>query len=110
MFLTFRFTDGDGDLGNDVTRGDYDVFLRDSRDSGFPVQRYPFPPIPEDAVSPVDGISGTGVIAILGNTLKIRPDTVHTFRGDTLTYQMWIVDRAKNMSNVITTPPIYLKL
>lgn len=108
VFLTFSFSDGDGDLGNNAI-GEYDVFLRDSRDSGIELARYPFPEIPEDAVDPVDGLRGTGAIAILGSTLSPRPDTVHLFRGDTLTYQMWIVDRAKNMSNVITTPPIYIR-
>jgi hypothetical protein len=109
LFLTFNFADGDGDLGNDIVNGDYDVYLRDSRDSAIDVLRYPFPPIPDDARDPIDGIKGTGAIALYGSTLLVRQDTVHKFSGDTLTYQMWILDRAKHMSNVIITPPIYIR-
>jgi hypothetical protein len=108
-FLTFNFSDGDGDLGNDVTKGDYDVFLRDMRDSAYPIIRYPFPDIPDDARDPIDGINGTGAIAMYGVNLTVRQDTLHKFSGDTIVYQMWIVDRAKNQSNIITTTPLYIR-
>ena len=108
-FLTFNFSDGDGDLGNDVTQGDYDVYLRDMRDSAFQIIRYPFPHIPDEAVDPVDGVKGTGAIALYGADLIPRQDTIHKFRGDTLVYQMWIMDRAKNQSNIITTTPLYIR-
>ena len=108
-FLTFHFSDGDGDLGNDITQGDYDVFLRDTRDSAFPLFRYPFPPIPDGAINEIDGISGEGSIALLGSLLPPRQDTLHKFNGDTVIFEMWIMDRAKNMSNVIRIPPLYIK-
>ena len=108
IYLTFNFSDGDGDLGNDVTNGDYDVFLKDSRDPSFD-RRYPFPPIPDDARDLVDGLKGKGAIALYGTTLIPRQDTIHKFRGDTVRYEMWIVDQAKNKSNVIAIPPIFIR-
>ncbi|MEO6831200.1 MAG: hypothetical protein ABI378_03020, partial [Chitinophagaceae bacterium] len=90
-YLAFHFSDGDGDLGNDVTKGLYDVFLRDLRDSNFDTMRYIFPPIPDGAIDPIDGISGTGVIAILGNTLSPRQDSIH-YKQDTVVFEMWIKD------------------
>ena len=108
-FLTFKFSDGDGDLGNDVTQGKYDVFLRDMRDSAYPILRYPFPDIPDEARDPIDGIKGTGAIALYGVNLIPRQDTIHKFRGDTVFYQMWIVDNADHQSNIITTTPLYIR-
>ena len=111
LFLTFNFSDGDGDLGNDPAQGNYDVFLRDSRDSLIDVLHFPFPEIPADAIDPVDGINGSGSIALIPSAINLIPrqDTLHKFHGDTLTYQMWIKDKAQNMSNVVTTTPIYLR-
>jgi hypothetical protein len=108
-FLTFHFSDGDGDLGNDISQGDYDVFLRDMRDSVYPILRFPFPNIPDEARDPIDGLRGQGAIALYGVNLIPRQDTIHKFRGDTVVYQMWIMDRAKNLSNVITTTPLYIR-
>jgi len=105
--ITFNFSDGDGDLGNDV--GVYDFFLRDSRDSAIDILRFPFPDIPEEARDPIDGIRGTGAIRLPGHFIQLRQDTLHTFHGDTLTYEMWITDRASNMSNIVKTPPIYIR-
>ncbi len=107
VFITFNFSDGDGDLGNDP--GVYDVFLRDSRDSAIDVLRFPFPEIPDEARDPIDGIKGNGVIALAAPYIQLRIDTVHTFHGDTLTYDMWITDRASNQSNIIKTPPIFIR-
>lgn len=107
-YLTFNFSDGDGDLGNDVTTGKYDVFLRDLRDSAYPIMRFPFPPIPGDAVDPLEGIKGTGAIALLGLDLKTRQDTIHKYLGDTVFFDMWIVDKADHQSNIIRTTPVYI--
>ena len=107
-FLSFDFTDGDGDLGNDPTSGNYDVFLRDSRDTSFAIMRYFFPKIPDGAVDPIDGIKGTGVIAIRALTINPRTDTLHVLHGDTATFKMWVADRAGHISDTITTSPLYI--
>ena len=106
--LLFHFSDGDGDLGN---RGPnkYDVFLRDLRDSAYPVMQYTFPPIPDGAIDPIKGVSGDGAIEIIGSTISLRADTIHLVQGDTAIFEMWIMDRANHMSNVVTTKPLYIK-
>ena len=108
VYLAFHFTDGDGDLGNPPQSGKYDVFLKDSRDSAFAIQQYFFPDIPDDAIDPIDGLKGDGIIAIRGVTIPLRADTLHVRHGDTLTYRMWVKDRADHSSDTITTTPIYI--
>ena len=107
-FLRFNFSDADGDLGNDPTAGNYDVFLRDSRDSA--ISRYLFPPIPDDARDPVEGLNGQGVIALLASKIIPRQDTLHKKHGDTLTYEMWVKDQAQHTSDTITTTPLRVKI
>ena len=108
LYLSFDFTDGNGDLGNDPASGNYDVFLKDSRDTAFPIMRYFFPPIPDDARDPIEGLRGQGVITIRGVTIPIRTDTLHALHGDTLTLDMWIKDQAGHSSDTITTTPIHI--
>src|ERR1043165_3872917 len=107
-FLSFGFRDGDGDLGNDPATGQYDVFLKDNRDATFPIMRYFFPPIPDDARDPIDGLEGKGVIAIRAIYIVPRQDTLHKLHSDTVKYKMWIVDRAGNISDTIETTPLII--
>ncbi len=107
VYLTFNFADGDGDLGNDISQS-YDVFLQDTRDTNLiETLRFPFPEIPDEARDPVDGLRGTGSISLLARDIIVRNDTLHS-KIDTLTLKMWIIDRARNKSNVIETPKIFL--
>jgi hypothetical protein len=106
-FLFFGFSDGDGDLGTDPTGGNYDVYLKDSRDEM--VTRYLFPPIPDDARDPINGLEGQGAIALRAIYIIPRQDTLHKRHGDTLTYKMWILDQAGNASDTITTTPLYIR-
>lgn len=111
-FLHFGFKDGDGDLGRDPSRGEYDVFIRDSRfanDTSVPVARYFFPPIPDDARDPVNGLEGFGKIALRAVFIQPRQDTLHRLHGDTLVYHMWVMDRAGNYSDTIETTPLYIR-
>jgi hypothetical protein len=107
-FLAFGFKDGDGDLGNDQTTGQYDVFLKDNRDDIFPIQRYFFPPIPDDARDPAEGLEGRGVIALRAIYITPRQDTLHKLHSDTVRYKMWVVDRAGHVSDTIETTPLYI--
>jgi hypothetical protein len=107
-FLVFGFKDGDGDLGNDPSKGRYDVFLKDSRDTIFPIIRLFFPPIPDDARDPLNGLEGRGVIALRALNITTRQDTLHKLHGDTLTYKMWVIDQADHTSDTITTTPLYI--
>ena len=107
-FLTFGFTDGDGDLGNDPTSGKFDVFLRDSRDTSIPITKLFFPPIPDDARDPINGMEGEGRIALRAVYITPRQDTLHKLHGDTLRYDMWVVDQAGHVSDTITTTPLHI--
>lgn len=111
-FLSFGFKDGDGDLGRDPAKNEYDVYLRDSRyanDTNFNNPRFFFPNIPDDARDPINGLEGQGVIAIRAYNILPRQDTLHKLHGDTLTYKMWVIDQAGNRSDTITTTPLYIR-
>jgi hypothetical protein len=107
LLLTFSFTDGDGDLGSDDSVG---VYIKDGRD-GFDKPPYKIPYINPQGAG--NGISGE--ISIRLNTTcctfangyppcSVVPNVPY----DTLTYQVYIRDRAGNESNVIETPQILL--
>lgn len=106
LFLAFRFSDGDGDLGNPYTGGNYDIYLIDSRDSL--ASGYYFPEIPEEYKDPYEGIKGTTTLILPGTYILPRQDSLHLEQGDTLQYEVYIQDRAGHESNRFTTPTIYL--
>lgn len=91
------FTDGDGDLGaasNDTTPN---LFFRDSR-TGY-VNRFQFPSItPEGNVKDI-----SGTIAYTFSPFDCDPGK----KLDTIVYTIYIVDRAGNISNEVTTPKIF---
>jgi hypothetical protein len=102
--LTFNFTDGDGDLGNDPKSGVYDIYTTDSRDDS--AYNYFFPAQLPDVIEPGKGIEGSCTITIDAAFLILRPD--HP-KGDTLHFDVYIRDKAGNTSNHITTSNIYIK-
>jgi hypothetical protein len=107
--LTFRFEDGDGDLGTNNFSGPPNVFVTDNR-SGLP---YNNPPIfydgkltfrlPRSLTPETRNQSIQGTISIAMPYLPI----INIFgEPDTATFSVYIVDRAGHKSNVITTPPL----
>ncbi len=109
VYVTFHFSDGDGDLGNDPARGEYDIYMADNRGADLDTLRFLFPEIPADAIDPVDGIKGEGSLAVGGSLIRLRSDTLHQNNGDTVRYRMWIRDRAGNNSNLVDLPPVYIR-
>lgn len=109
VYITFRFSDGDGDLGNDPSRNLFDLYLADDRPQINDTLKFFFPEIPGDAIDPVNGISGDGALAVGGTLIRMRSDTLHANNGDTVRYSMWIRDRAGNTSNPYKLPPIYIR-
>ena len=105
VFLEFRFSDGDADLGVPSSSGEYDVFLTDSRDST--VRQFLFPEIADELRDPVKGMTGTAVL-ILDAALLLPRDSLHTITGDTLHYEVYVRDQAGHESNRFTTPDIIL--
>ena len=107
VFLTFRFSDGDADLGVGAngSSGQYDVFLIDNRNNQ--VNQYLFPDIADELRDPAKGMSGTATIILQAALLRPR-DSLHTVLGDTLKYEVYVKDRAGHESNRFTTPEIFL--
>ena len=106
--LVLSFTDGDGDLGNEDS---VSIFLIDNRDN-FNLPGFKIPFIGEQGVG--KGISGEISIA-LPTTCCTYPGNLppcqvfEEFPTDTLTYDLYIIDRAGNESNRVTTEPIILR-
>lgn len=115
LFVTFSFTDGDGDLGFPPTDPTPSVFVRDSRDS------FPKPPLQLPYVEPQgagNGISGEitvklpTVCCIYTNQegIKLACENVPSFyQFDTFSYFIKIRDRAGHESNEIRTDIIQLR-
>lgn len=105
--LTISFTDGDGDIGGNDTSST--VFFIDTRD-GSDFVEFSAPLIPEQGAG--NGISGEMYIDV-STTCCIYPSGESGCDGgepevptNALVYQVYIVDRAGNKSNVIETAPL----
>lgn len=103
ILVNFAFTDGDGDLGVNPGSGGYDIYTKDSRDTG--KINYFFPYGLSSFKDPKNGISGKCEIAVQAAFYTLRPS--RPLR-DTFHLEIYIRDRAGNESNRIYTPDIYL--
>lgn len=107
--IIFSFTDGDGDLGSDDDS--IDVFFTDSRDE-FETP-FKLPVIPN--IGTENGISGEITVRVPNQPFNIcctypdnSPPCVPNpqFEVDTFSYNIFLRDRAGNMSNRIQTSPV----
>ncbi|MCO6461663.1 MAG: hypothetical protein J5I59_09680 [Saprospiraceae bacterium] len=106
-YITFSFTDGDGDLGDNDS---VNIFLTDQRTKINPTL-FKIPFLSQNAGA--KGISGEIKLRVYsecciypnGET-PCYPST--TYPTDTLVYSIYIKDRAGHKSNIIYTPPIIL--
>jgi hypothetical protein len=107
------FTDGDGDLGKlnnqDSTSR---LIYRNLRDTVFfnTDNYYVIPIIPNKGTT--NAIDGT-IEVKLSSALLNSYEAYFITKGisiDTFTFKMYITDRANHQSNVITTPPIVVKM
>lgn len=109
LFLTFSFTDGDGDLGNlGQAKDSVNIFLTDKR-TNQPSERFRIPYVPEQGAG--NGISGDMRLLLFTTCCNVLPpcETSTTKPIDTLIYEIYIKDRAGHESNKILTAPIYLQ-
>lgn len=110
--LILRFTDGDGDLGK-LNNQDSTSFLkyRNQKDTVFFKENtYIIPQIPKKGTT--DAIDGT-IEVKLSTALFNTYEAYFITKGktiDTFTYKMYVTDRAGHVSNIITTPPIIVKM
>ena len=98
--ITFfiSFTDGDGDLGTGATDTTHNLFFVDSR-TGFPYP-FQFPYVtPEGNVKDISGI-----ISYTFSPFNCVPG----HQVDTVSYTIYISDRAGHLSNEVTTPEIVI--
>jgi len=105
--IKLSYTDGDGDLGNEEADStNFNLFLKDLR-PGLPINgydgilKYNIPNLTTDTKKP--SIQGTININVL-SLLRLQA----TKPADTLAFEIWIQDRAGNISNTIQTKPIII--
>ena len=110
VLVTLTFTDGDGDLGSEGN--DFNIFIMDGRDS-FPRDPYRLPYVAPQGTG--NGISGDISIRLPSLCcIYTEPDGTKRACGsvpvqlDTLSYIIYIKDRAGHESNRIKTPPLTL--
>ena len=103
LLINFSFADGDGDLGNAPSSGNYDIYTIDNRDTS--KINYFFPQRLPTVVDPNFGISGDCTLGVDAGFILLRPTRPTV---DTVRYEIYIKDRAGNESNHITTPNIYI--
>ena len=109
LFLSFSFTDGDGDLGSlGQGKDSVNIFLTDKR-TNQPSERFRIPYVPEQGAG--NGISGDIRLLLFTTCCNVLPpcEASSTKPIDTLIYEISIKDRAGHESNKILTAPIYLQ-
>lgn len=108
-FVTFSFTDGDGDIGSDDS---LQLNVKDNRISTITPLKIPF--VPELGAS--NGIKGE-ITARLFTTCCIFPDPLldpcndemASYPYDQVIYDIYITDRAGHQSNTIQVDPIFIQ-
>lgn len=103
FIFNFDFTDGDADIATGNLAGDFELFIKDSRDTEFLYKDF-LPAIDEDVRDPKLGLQGTVTKKLQGIFFNIRD----TFERDSLSFDFYLKDAAGNKSNVITTKQVYL--
>ncbi len=108
VYYTLSFTDGDGDLGGISGKDSLNVFITDRRSNKPVEQTFRIPFVPEAGAK--NGISGE-IRFLMFTTccLSLEPCIATPSRPtDTLSYDIYIKDRAGHKSNVVQTKPIIL--
>ncbi len=109
LIISLKISDQNADLGNDENGARPDVILVDSRNTGSPddTLRLYLPPIPNEIKDASKGISGTANIILSAGLYLFQRDDHPD--GDTLHFDIHVLDRAGNKSNHVVTPDIYIK-
>ncbi len=106
-----KFTDGDGDIGFDTKDSLQNLFVIDSRTGNF-AERIKIPKLPDLGIG--NGVSGE-IELLLYTTCCLYKDNIppcsviDNIKYDTLTYKIFLVDRANHSSDTIETTPIILR-
>ena len=113
IIMTLSFTDGDGDFGTADTGIEKNIFMTDKR-TGEIFREFKAPFVPIEGAA--NGISGTidvklyTTCCIFPKNTGIPPcESPQAFPSNELILDIYIKDRAGNISNTVTSPPITLQ-
>lgn len=107
VVIEFSIVDGDADIGATTTNTVSAIYFEDSRyDTGF--FKNPFPIVDPSVELSSKGLQGFCYFYPYPQP-RTRTDTVHKKYGDTLTYRIFVTDRANHHSDTITTPRLIIK-
>jgi hypothetical protein len=110
IYISFRVSDEDADLGSDNKDDIFDIYLLDSRREDptniYDTQKMDFPAIPPLAQNPAKGVEGICTVKLTAANLLLREDTLR--KKDTFYFDIFITDKAHHESNRIRTSDIYL--
>ena len=103
VLIRFDFTDGDGDLGspNEPEPRPSNIFVQDTRNC-------------VDKVFTLPDVSPQGNTKVISGSISIEVPTEFCrcdweLDYDTVIYEIRIVDQAKHVSNIISTPPLIIR-
>ncbi len=98
-YIVFEITDGEGDLDTDSAK----IFVRNTLTNKID-SNLRFPNLGSAAGKNFKGDVQVGLFTVLGG--RDLPSTQRPFV-DTLAFEVYVVDKAKNKSNVILAQPFY---
>ncbi len=107
LMIVFKFTDGDGDLRSDASDTFSGVYLKDSRFDSAGFVKSLFPIVNPAIEDPKKGL--TGICYFFPYPQPTPRDSSHYATGDTLTYELYIVDKAQHESNHIVTQRLIIR-
>lgn len=110
--VAISFTDGDGDIGlkDEETSAPYDVNLFITY---FELQDGKYIPIPEKSTYRIPYLVPSGKNKALRGDIAVKlslPPGRDAYNTDTVHFEIYMMDRALNKSNIITTPDLILTL
>lgn len=113
LILKLFFTDGDGDFGTSTQSNESNIFIIDKRTNEIK-DLFKAPEIPQQGAN--NGVSGTISIKVF-NTCCVYPEAsgippcerFSQFPENNLILDIYIKDRAGNVSNTVTSDPIRLR-
>lgn len=109
VIITLEFEDGDGDLGYGSASTQKDIFVIDKR-TGLLSDQFKIPDIPnsnDQAISGSLSIRLYNTCCLFSNNIPPCSNPVQ-FPTDSITYEVYIVDRAGHESNRIESSKVYL--
>ena len=108
--IVLKFTDGDGDIGFETTDSLQNLFIIDSRTGNF-AEKIKIPKIPDSGIG--NGVSGEIELLLYTTCCLFKNNippcsVIDGIPTDTLSYKIYLIDRAGHSSDTIQTEPIIL--